>query len=441
MDIKKDSVDGLKHSYQVSVTPELIEMRVKTKILDAGKNAKIPGFRPGKAPLQVLQKRYESTARPEVIRAVIDETYRKLLADKKLRAANQPQITVDSYEVNQALVCTYEFEVLPDIKDIDLKKTVKVTKLSAKVDQTLIDEAVGRIADTNKTTKPIEKDRAAKKGDVVFIDFSGRTKDGPITGGSGKGVQLEIGSGYFIPGFEDQIIDMKKGQNKKIEVKFPDEYSAKDLAGKDATFECTLQDIHEAEKPKIDDAFCKNIGFESRKALDEAVEKQLQAENDRIAFTIVKKDILDALDKEKFDLPESLVESELQQIMPDVPETDGDKKEAKKDKDEKEKMRKIAERRVRLGLILADIGNKNKVEVTNKELHQAMIEQARRYPGEEQKVMDFFMKNTSAQQSIRAPIYEDKVIQVILDKSSVTEKTVSQKELEKAMQVISEADI
>ncbi len=437
MDIKKDSVEGLKHSYQVAVAPELIEMRVKTRILEAGKNAKIPGFRPGKAPLQVLQKRYEGTARPEVIRNVIDETYRKLLADKKLRAAGQPQITVDSYEVNQELLCTYEFEVLPEIKDIDLKKKIKVTKLSTKVEAKMVKEAVDRIADTNKTTKPLEKDRAAKKGDVVFIDFDGRTKDGPITGGSGKGVQLELGSGYFIPGFEEQIVGMKKGQNKKIEVKFPKDYSANDLAGKDATFDCTLQDIHEAEKPKIDDDFCKNIGFKSRKELDEAVEKQLQSENDRMAFTIVKKDVLDALEKEKFDLPESLVDSELSQIMPEA--AGEEKKETKKEKDEKAKMRKIAERRVRLGLILADIGNKNKVEVTNKELQQAMIEQARRYPGEEQKVMDFFAKNSDAQQSLRAPIYEDKVIEVILEKASVTEKTVAQKDLEKAMQDVNDA--
>ena len=440
LDIRKDEVKGLKHSYQIAVAPELIELRVKTRILEAGKNAKIPGFRAGKAPLQVLQKRYEGTARPEVIRAVIDETYAKLLTEKKLRAANKPQITVDSYEVNEELVCTYEFETLPTIQDIDLKKKVKVTKLSAKVEPKTVDEAVDRIADTNKKTKPLEKDRAVKQGDVVFIDFEGRTADGPITGGSGKGVQLEIGSGYFIPGFEDQIVGMKKGQSKKIEVKFPDDYSAKDLVGKDATFDCTLQDIHESEKPVIDDEFSKGIGFKDRKDLDAAVEKQLQAENDRMAFTIVKKDVLDALEDVDFELPETLVESEISQISPELSQLndqkDGDQKDDEQSSKEAQKIRKIAERRVRLGLILADIGNKHKIEVSNKELQQAMIEQARRYPGEEQKVMEFFSKNRDAQQSLRAPIFEDKVIQSILDNATVTEKTVTQKDLEKQMEKV-----
>ncbi|NCP62053.1 MAG: trigger factor [Alphaproteobacteria bacterium] len=449
MEIKKDTVDGLKHTYQVSVAPEAIEMRVKSRILEAGKGAKIPGFRPGKAPLQILQQRYESNVRPEVIRALIDESYRKLLVEKKLRPAGQPQITVDSYDVNKALECTYEFEVLPEIQEIDLKKKVKLEKLTSDVEQKMVKDSLDRIAATNKTTEPLKKERAAQKGDTVFIDFEGRTKDGPISGGSGKGVSLELGSGYFIPGFEEQIEGMKKGQNKKIEVPFPEDYSAADLAGKDATFDCTLQDIHTSIVPKIDDAFCEKMGFKTLKELEDAIKAQLVAENERMSFLVAKKDVLDALDSEKIDLPKSLVENEVRQItLPERSSEDlgdeGDKKAPKKSKketDEEKKMHKIAERRVRLGLILADIGNKNNVEVTNKELQQAIIDQARRYPGEEQKVMEYFQKNKEAQQSLRAPIFEDKVIALILSKADMKEKKVSQEVLEKAVKAVTEAEI
>ncbi len=440
MEFKKETNDGLKHTYQVSVAPEEIEMRVKTRIMDSGKKAKIPGFRPGKAPLQILQQRYEASVRPEVIRAMIDETYRKVLVEKKLRPAGQPQITVDSYDTHEALVCTYEFDVLPVIKEIDIKKKVKLEKKVADVEPKMLDEALERIADSNKTTEPLSKERAAKKGDVVFIDFKGTTKDGPISGGSGTDVQLELGSGYFIPGFEEQIEGMKKGQDKKIKVSFPDDYSAADLAGKDATFECTLKDIHTSVKPKIDDAFCEKIGFKTLKELKEAIQKQLDAENERMSFLVAKKDVLDALDKEKFDLPSSLVDNELKQIIPQSADAKEGKKPSKEEVAEEKKMRPIAERRVRLGLILAEIGNKNKVEVTNKELQEAMIQQARNYPGEEQKVMEYFQKNRDAQQSLRAPIFEDKVIGMILDKADVKEKKISQSALEKAVKDVTEAE-
>ncbi len=448
MEIKKDTINGLKHTYQVAVAPELIEMRVKTRILETGKNAKIPGFRPGKVPFQILQKRYEGTVRPEVIRLVIDATYRQILADKKLRSVGQPQITVDSYEENQELVCTYEFEVLPEINDVDIKKKVKIEKLKAAVDKKSIDETIARVVNVNKTTKALIKERAAKKGDVVFVDFEGRTKKGPISGGSGKNVQLEIGSGYFIPGFEDQIVGMKKGQDKKIDVKFPDDYSSSDLAGLDATFDCTLQDIHESITPEINDEFCEKVGFKNREDFEKAVEEQLQVENDKMSFMISKRDVLDALEDEKFDLPTTLVESELTEIMPkeaasskkDDKDSETNKKKTKKEQEEEDNMRVIAERRVRLGLLLADIGNKNKIEVTNKELHKAMIEQASRYPGEEQKVMDYFAKNTDAQQTLRAPIFEDKVIKLIIEQATVTEKEVSQADLEKAVKKITEAE-
>jgi trigger factor len=448
MEIKKDSVEGLKHSYQISVAAEAIEMRVKTRLLEMGKGAKIPGFRPGKAPLQILQQRYESSARPEVLRKVIDESYHKLLADKKLRPATRPQITVDNYETNQALECTYEFEVLPQIKPIDLKKAIKCERLVADVDDKMIDNALTRIAENHKTSKSLAKERPAKMGDTLIVDFDGRTEDGPISGGSGKGIQLELGSNYFIPGFEEQLVGTNKGDHKTVKVDFPQDYSAKDLQGKKATFEVTVQDIQETVIPAIDEEYAQRIGFKELKELRDAVKMQLEAENKRMSFMVTKKSILDQLDKEKVDLPQSLIDSEVHQMDPEHQyhshnhdHDHGDEHDScpvvkKGDSKEAEELFALAERRVRLGLILAEIGNSNNIEVTHKELQNAIIDQARRYPGQEKKVIEYFQKNPQAQQSLRAPIFEDKVMEYIIEQGNVTDKKVPLQELEAALKEI-----
>lgn len=462
MEITKSSSKGLKHSFTVTVKAETIEMQVKNRILEVGKTAKIPGFRPGKAPLQVLQQRYEVTARPEVVRKVIDDTYRKVLTDKKLRPAARPEIVVDSYSENADLVCSFEVEVLPIIEDIDLAKVIKAERPVAEVDDKLMEETLKRIASNNKTTAPLKKERAAKKGDTVIIDFEGRTEDGPISGGSGKGIALELGSGYFIPGFEEQLEGAKKDEHKTVNVSFPQDYNAKDLAGKKATFEVTVHEIQETVLPEINEEYAKSLGFETLDALKEIVKNQLQQDNDRLSFTVVKRKILDLLDSVKVELPESLVINEVHQLDPEHNHHDCDhgsseeqaeeeaaadekedkkKSKAKKDKsDSKEakELRELAERRVRLGLILADIGNKNEVHVTQKEMQQAMLEQARRYPGQEQQVLEYLQKNEGAQQAIRAPIFEDKVIALAIEKGKVTDKKVSRDELEKAAQEANE---
>ena len=440
MEIKQDSVKGLKHSYSVVVKPEAIEMRVKKKLQNIGKTAKIQGFRPGKAPMQVLQQRYDSQVRPDALREIIDESFNKILKDKKLHPATKPEIIVEKYEVNKALECKYEFEVLPEIKEIDLKKKVKIDKLITEVSEKDIEETLKKIAETNKTTEPSKKDRAAKKGDTVIIDFDGKTKNGPISGGSGKGINLELGSGYFIPGFEDQVIGMKKGDKKTVKVSFPKDYSAKDLAGLDATFECELQEVHDTVTPKMDDEFCKKIGLKDLKDLKKTVKEQLVEENNRMSFLVAKRDILDALEGEKVELPESLVDSELQQITPqNAAANDPDEKSKKPSKKDQDELKAIAERRVKLGLVLADIGNRNKIQVTEKEVQYAIIDQARRYPGQEKEVFDYFRTNAAAQQSLRAPIFEDKVIDFVISKATVKEKKVSKEALEKAAREVMEA--
>lgn len=449
MEIIKDSVKGLKHSYQVSVTPEIIEMRVKDRILEMGKKAKVPGFRPGKIPLQVLQTRYESSARSEVLRSIIDEHYKKLLANKNLRPAQQPQITVDQYDVNQALHCTFEFEVLPEIHSIDLKKAVKLDHHVADIDDQLIEKTLERVAQNNKTTMPLKKERAAKMGDTLIIDFDGRTADGPISGGSGKGIQLELGSNYFIPGFEEKLVGCQKGEAKTIDVQFPKDYNAKDLKGKKATFDVVVHDIHETIIPTMDDEFAKKIGFKDLAELSNIIKTQLENENKRMSFMIAKKDILDTLNKEKIDLPQSLVDTEIHHMDPEHKHHshdhgdehghekghDGDHQTdqpiKKSDAKEAKELYALAERRVRLGLILADIGNRNAIEVTQKELQTAIMEQARRYPGQEKNVIDYFHKNPQAINSLKAPIFEDKVIEFIMSQGTVNEKKISQTELEK----------
>lgn len=443
MEIKKESITGLKHLYQVSVLPEIIELKIKNRLLEMGGKAKIPGFRPGKAPLIVLQQHYEASVRPEVVRGIIDDSYRQILKDKKLRPASYPEITVDSYAANQALECTYVFEILPEIQEIDLKKLPTVEHPTADVEDPMIEEVLQRIATTNKTTTPLSEERPCQKGDTVTIDFEGRTVEGPISGGSGKGIPLELGSGYFIPGFEEQLEGMAVGEHKTIQVTFPKDYSAKDLAGKKATFAVTLHKVEQTVIPKIGDDFAKKIGFGKLGDLKEAIKHQLESENARKSFLIAKKRILDILDGEKIDLPQNLVDHEMRQIQGEShTHATPEEKEGCHDCEEHSKNfehhRPLAERRVRLGLILADIGNKNNIEVTSKEMQQAIVDQARRYPGEEKKVMDYFQKNTQAQNTLRAPIFEDKVIKMILEKGNIQQKKVSQKELEKIFKEIVE---
>lgn len=455
MEIRQESVKGLKHKYSVTVDAEYIESKVKSEILETGKRVKLAGFRPGKAPFHVLQQRYEASVRPDVIKDVLQETVQKVLKDNNLKAAAQPNLSITSYENGKNLECSIELETLPEIGDVDLSK-IKAESFKCIVDDKRVTEQLETIADRQKSTKPLDKPRASKTGDTLLMDFDGRTEDGPIAGGSAKKYYLELGSGSFIPGFEDQLIGLNAGDKKTVELSFPKDYQAKDLAGKKATFEVKVHEVLETSAPVLDDAFAKSIGFEKIDQVKKLLSDSLQNENDRAAFILTKKQILDGLDKTKIELPETLVETEFQQIWnehlhsdcdhahgncsheDEGTETKGKKSEKKTDPAEEKEYRTIAERRVRLGLLLAAVGNKNSVTVTPQELEQALIQEARKYPGQEKKVVEFYRSNGNAMQSLRAPIFEDKVIRWIIESLKLPTKEISQKELDKAFKDLTE---
>jgi trigger factor len=466
MEIKEAKVSGLNHIYKVFIPAEQIEQKVKDKLEATGRKAKIPGFRPGKAPLQVIQQRYESSIRPDVLHDLLNDTVRKVIDDKKLRPAVKPELKVDKYEEGQSLECTIEIEVLPEIKEVDLKK-IDCEKFVTAVDDKQVMEQLENLAKGNKETKKLDKPRAAKNGDTVDIDFNGRTLAGPINGGSGKGVHLELGSGSFIPGFEEQLIGMNAGDERTITVTFPKDYQAEELAGQEANFVVKVREVLETVAPKIDEEFAKRLNFKALDDLKNVIKNSIERENERMTFLLMKKQILDQLDKLKVELPQSLVEAEFKIIWQNHMEEEGHEhehehdcdddscghedhkkdKKAKKGakKDEHEKDRKLyhdlAERRVRLGLLLAEIGVKHKVEVTRDELQSAIFNHARRFPGQEKKVLDYYQQNPQALQQLRAPIFEDKVIDVIAKNATVKEKKVSQKNLEDAVKEITEGDI
>jgi trigger factor len=464
MEIKEAKISGLQHTYKVLIPAEHIEQKVKDKLEATGRKAKIPGFRPGKAPLQVIQQRYETSVRPDVLRDLLSETVRKMIDNKKLRPAIKPEVKIDAYTEGQSLECTIEIEVLPDIKEIDLK-SIQFEKLVSSIEDYQVMEHLQVLASDNKETKKLDKSRPVRKGDTVDIDFSGRTLEGPIKDGSGKGVHLEIGSGTFIPTFEEQLIGMKAGDEKTIEVVFPKDYSSKQLAGKEAHFVVKVHDVLQTVEPELDDAFAKRLNFKNLEELKNLMKTSLEKENEKMTFLLMKKQILDQLDKVKIDLPQSLVEAEFKLIWQEyLAEDEHDhehcedescthedhkngkkvKKTGPKDKLAHEAQRKIyreiAERRVKLGLLLAEIGLKHKVEVTRDELQEAIFNQARRFPGEEKKVLDYFQQNPQALHQLRAPIFEDKVIDVISQHASVKEKQISQKKLEEAVKAITEGD-
>jgi trigger factor len=427
MEILDSRNDGLKHTFKVKIAAAHIEAELSNAVTSRAKTYKKQGFRPGKVPLDIVRKEEEETLRPQVLRQSIDITIKNIVKDKALRMAGQPKVDLEDYTPGQDLLFTVDAEVLPQIPAIDIK-TIAVERLKAPVSDDQVTQRLDGISRSRQTREPLDTPRPSQKGDILVIDFDGRTEDGPIEGGSGKGIELELGSNAFIPGFEDQLIGSQADETRTISVPFPKDYHAKDLAGKDATFVVKVRQILRTVPATIDDAFAKGVGFESLDKLKEFVKNLIVQEQDRSSYLLVKKDILDQLDKTKIDLPQTLVDEELHHIWHEVHPEDHDHKHDGSE-EEMAELRTIAARRVRLGLILADLGQKHKVEVTQQELQKALFEQVRRFPRDEKKVYDFYQKNPQALNQLRAPIFEDKVIEVILKEGKVTEKSVTPEQL------------
>ncbi|MFP4314447.1 MAG: trigger factor [Alphaproteobacteria bacterium] len=432
MQVKEVNKDGLKHDYEITLTANDIDGRVDARLKEVSKTIRMPGFRPGKVPMNIMKKRYGKAVMGEVLESAVNESSQKVIADKKLKPAMQPKIEVKEFDEGKDLVYSMSIEIIPDFKIADLKG-IKLEKPVAKPEKKTIDDALERIAESNRTTEEIKEKRATKEGDIVIIDFHGRTADDNVEhpGMHAHDHQLTLGAGQFIEGFEDQLIGKKAGDKVEVKVSFPENYGAAELAGRDAIFDTDIKAIHKAKTPKVDDEFAKQLGLDDLKALREAVEEQVQKDLDQHSRMKLKKSLLDILDeKHQFDVPQGMQDMEFDSIKRQIEMENAQAgKTDELSKEEEKELREIAERRVRLGLVLSEIGNENKITIADAELQKAVITEAQKYPGQEKQVFDYYSKNRQALESLRAPLFEEKVVDFILELADVKEKEISVDEL------------
>ncbi|KPF83897.1 trigger factor [alpha proteobacterium AAP38] len=434
MQITETSAEGLRRDFKVVITAQDIESRVQTRLTEVGKTVKIPGFRPGKVPMPILKQRYGQSVMGEVLEAAVNDGAQKAVSDNNLRPALQPKIEVLKFDPGQDLEFAVQVELLPEIEPADLS-AVEIEKPVAAVADDTVTEALGRLSKGRRTTEKVEEDRAAVTGDILLIDFDGSVDGEKRPGMKGDDYELELGSGSFIPGFEDQLVGTKAGSDVSVNVSFPAEYHAAELAGKAAVFEVKVKEIRVGKDAELNDDLAKTFGFDDLEALKVAIKERTEGEYGQTSRLRAKRALLDKLaELHSFDVPAGMVEIEFEQIWKRLQEelarggADAED-EGKSEDDLKAEYRDIAVRRVRLGLLLSEIGRRNNITVSRDELQKAMFDEVRRYPGQEQQVFEFFQKNPQAVESLRAPIYEDKVVDFILGTVKVNEVTVSVEEL------------
>jgi len=438
MQVTETLSEGLKRNYNVVLpAAEIAEKRAK-RLAEVAKTVNLPGFRPGKVPLALVKKRYDGAIMAEVLEQSVNDATNQLLTDRGLRSTGQPKVEIVSIEDAKDVEFKVDVELLPDVPMPDFA-AIELTRFKAEPVPESIDKALAEIATRQRETTVLEGDDIvpAETGHVLTVDFLGKVDGVAFEGGTGTDMDVEIGGSGFIPGFSEQMIGMKPGDFRVIEVTFPEEYGAKELAGKAATFDITAKALKKATVPVLDDALAGKLGFEDLEDVRKAISSSMQREYDQMTRMRIKRQLLDALALQaSFPVPESMVESEFKQIWErieaDKAKGETDSEDAGKDEDTlKTEYRAIAERRVRLGLLLSEIGRVNNITVANDEMNRAMIREAQRYQGQEQMVMDFFRKNPQAAESLRGPIFEEKVVDFVLELAKVTDETVTPEELAK----------
>ena len=438
MKVKETLNEGLKRGYQMMVTAQELDAKVNEKLAEAQPEVEMKGFRKGKVPMALLKKQFGQRVLGEALQESIDAALSEHFEKTGDRPAMQPEIKMTNADWKEGddVELDVSYEALPDIPEADLKK-VKLEKLVVKADDAAVEEALKNLADSAPEYKDRKKGSKAREGDQVVIDFLGKVDGEAFEGGAAEDYPLVLGSSSFIPGFEDQLVGAKAGDELDVKVTFPVEYGAENLAGKDAVFTCKVKAVKEAVPAAIDDEMAKKYGVDDLKTLKEQIAERLEAEYAQAARQVMKRKLLDQLDDlVKFDLPESLVDAEAKQIAhqlwhEDHPEEHGHDHGEIEVTDEH---RKLGERRVRLGLLLAELGQKQEIEVTDAEMSQAIMAQARQYPGQEKEFFEFVQKSPEMRQQIQAPIFEDKVIDYIFGEVDVKEKDVKKDVLEKALE-------
>jgi trigger factor len=428
MQVNEKKRDGLYAEFDVIVPAALVQDKIDQQLKKLAQKSKMPGFRPGKAPMAVIKQQYGDAVRYEAMEKAVEEATNTVLKDKNLKPALQPRLEVTKFNDDNTIEYTLRVETLPDIKIPDLSK-VAVEKLVAKIEQEKIDEALDRVAKSNGETKEVSPARATQTGDIVTMDFDGSVHGEALPGMKAEGFELELGSGRFIEGFEEQMIGKKTGEEFVVNVTFPQDYGVEKLNGQPAEFKVTIHKISKREAAALDDVLAKKLGMESFDKVKDAIEKSLQRQYDDLADTRLRRNLLDALEGVcTFPIPAGMIDAEYNQIWQyhteDLKSRGMDIAQAEGDEDAKAEFKKIAERRVKLGLLLSAIGEDQKLSVSPQELRQQVIREATMYGDRQNEVMKYYQKNPQALAALRAPIFEQKAIDYVLGQVKINEKEV-----------------
>ena len=442
MQVTETLNDGLRRGYRMILSAQDLDDKITAKLKEAQPEIELKGFRKGKVPLPLLKKQFGQRMLGEAMQESVDDAMKAHFAETGERPAFEPDVKMANQEWKEGDDVEIEmtYEALPEIPEVDLG-ALKLERMVTKADEASVDEALQNLAEGAQDFKDRKKGSKAKDGDQVVIDFVGKVDGEAFEGGTAEDYPLTLGSGSFIPGFEEQLVGVKVDEEKAVTVNFPEEYQAAHLAGKEAVFDCTVKAVKEPVAAELNDELAQKYGAEDLNALKDQIRERLEQEYAGAARAILKRHVLDALDeKVSFDLPPTMVETEAKQIAhqiwhdenPDVQGHDHPEVEPT------EEHTKLAERRVRLGLLLADLGQKADVQVTDAEMTQAVMNQARQYPGQEREFFEFVQKNPQMRQQLRAPIFEDKVIDYVVELADVSDKEVSKDELEKAIEAMND---
>lgn len=443
MQVTETLNEGLKRGYNITVSADELDAKVNEKLVEAQPEIEMKGFRKGKVPMALLKKQFGGRLLGEAMQETIDGAMNQHFEDSGDRPALQPKVEMvdgEDWKEGDDVKVEMSYEALPEIPEVDLS-SISLEKMIVKADDAAVEEALNNLAETAQDFKARRKGSKAKDGDQVVMDFAGKVDGEAFEGGSAEDYPLVLGSNSFIPGFEEQLVGVKVEEEKEVNVSFPEEYQAEHLAGKDAVFTCTIKEVKEPVAAEINDELATKFGAEDLEGLKGQISERLEAEYAGASRAVMKRGLLDALDDiVSFDLPPSLVEAEAGQIAHQLwheenPEVEGHDHPEIEPTDEHNK---LAERRVRLGLLLAELGQKAEVEVTDAEMTQAIMNQARQYPGQERQFFEFIQQNAQMQQQLRAPLFEDKVVDYVFELAQISDKEVSKDDLQKAVEELEE---
>ena len=439
MQVTETLNEGLKRAYNILLTANQLEESVQGKLIEAQPTFEMKGFRKGKVPMSLLKKQFGQQIMGEVMQESIDNAMKEHFDNTGDRPAQQPSMEMkdgDSWKQGDDVEVSISYERLPDIPEVDFKK-IKLKRMVVEVDDKAIKEGLENLAKNAQNFEDRKKGSKSKDGDQVNINFLGKIDGEAFEGGAGEDYPLVLGSNSFIPGFEEQLVGKKAEDKVEVKVSFPEDYNSKNLAGKNAIFDCVINAVKQPKPAVIDDEMAKQFGSDDLKSLKEQLKERLGAEYVAAARQLTKRELMDSLDKiVKFELPESLVEAESSQIAHQLwhdenPDVEGHDHPEIETSDE---AKKLGERRVKLGLLLAELGRKNELTISDQEMQQSVFEEARKYPGQEKEFFEFVQKNEEIQQQLRAPLFEDKVVNFVFELSTITEKKVSKDELQKAIE-------